>query len=494
MDAAVPRSSYGRFANTSLKRPQTLASFYYILYKFAGVSAHCYDANMPREHIHFIGIGGIGVSALARFYHTHGAIVSGSDLVRSEITDALKHEGIRIFIGRHTTANIARTVTRVVMTSAVKSDNPELREARQRRIPIQAYAQALADATEGYASIAVAGAHGKSTTTALTALVLIQGGLDPTVIVGTKLREFHPPAGGSNFRLGKSKYFIYEADEYRASFLNYHPTIAVVTNIDREHLDFYKNVRAIESAFLKFLTNLQPRGIAVLNRNDKRLHRIAMRLKRLRPDCRIIWYSRNDPAAAKIQKVLRIPGKHNISNALAAYAVGRTLHIPQSIIYRALGAYRGAWRRFDYQGVLFDAKVFADYAHHPTEIKATLQGTREKFPKSKIWCVFQPHHYERTRDLFPEFVKAFDECDELVLLDIYEVAGRERAAKQSDVSSEYLARAISRRGLPATYISNTTRLRLFLRTRLGEDCVLLMMGAGSIWETTKQLMTSGKGE
>ena len=448
------------------------------------------------EHIHCIGIGGIGVSALARLYQSRGWRVSGSDLARSEITDALTKEGIRVFIGKHNRKHILLSVTRVVYSVAVRRDNPELREARRRGIPAQTYAKALGELTRRYRTVAVAGAHGKSTTTALIALILARGGSDPTVIIGTKLREF----GDRNFRSGRSPWLVLEADEYRASFLNYTPAIAVITNIDREHLDFYRSIRAIEATFLKFLSRLAPNGTAVLNRDDHRLRRIGGRLARRRPDIRVIWYSLQSPAARRIATVIRIPGRHNVANALAAHAAGRTLKIPARMVLAAIHAYRGAWRRFDYQGLFAlrgtsgqsGAKVFADYAHHPTEIKATLQAAREKFPRRRIWCVFQPHHYERTHDLFGGFSRAFSDCDTLILLDIYEVAGRERKRKSPQVSSERLARAVSRNGTPAIYLANPQRLQPFLAKCLRASDILLMMGAGSIWKMTKDLLRPQK--
>lgn len=446
-----------------------------------------------KNNLHCIGIGGIGVSALARLYKARGWQVSGSDLARSEITDALKKEGIRVFIG-HRKSNLAPSVSKVVYTSAVRPNNPEIMEAKRRKIAALSYAQAVGELTREFKTIAIAGAHGKSTTTAMIALLLAKSGFNPTAIIGTKLREFK----NSNFRLGKSPYkaeppgfrpyFVLEADEYRASFLNYYPTIAVITNTDREHLDFYKNIRKIEATFLKFISGLKPNGIAVLNRDDPRLRRIAMRLRRLRRDLNIIWFSLRHPQAKKIKRILRIPGAHNVSNALAAYAVGRILRIPEKKILAALADYRGSWRRFDYQGRIFGAKVFADYAHHPTEIRATLAAAGEKFPRRRIVCVFQPHHYERTRDLFREFTRAFGRADAAVLLDIYEVAGREQNKKSQEVNSQKLAAAISRRGQICFYLHDPRQLKSFLEKRLGRGDILVMMGAGSIWEITKQLM------
>lgn len=440
--------------------------------------------------IHFIGIGGIGMSALARLYRSRGIRVSGSDIERSEITDALRREGIRVVIGPHRRASISPGATGVIRTSAVRDDNPEVREAKKRGLVARFYAEALGGITREYRSIAIAGAHGKSTTTALVALVLIRGGLDPSVVVGTKLREF----GDANFRRGRSagargqpNYLVFEADEYRDAFLNAWPAIAVITNIDREHLDFHRNLPAIERAFEKFLRRLSPGGAAILNRDSPNVRRVARRLRQSRRDIRIIWYSLRDPEARILRKTLLIPGEHNISNALAAFRVGTTLHIPRSTILKAVASYRGSWRRFDYQGKFLGANVFADYAHHPTEIKATLQAAREKFPKRRIVAVFQPHHYERLKHLFKEFAGAFRDADLALFLDVYEVAGREERQKRKNISSAALARAVAEQGTEAHHLGRTLT-RANLRPHLRSGDILLLMGAGSIWDMTKRLV------
>lgn len=434
-----------------------------------------------RKSVHFIGIGGIGISALARLYRSRGFRVSGSDMAGSEITAGLSKKGIAVKIGPHRASNIGRA-NRVIYTAAAKPSNPELREARRRGIETLDLGRAVGELTREYRTIAIAGAHGKSTTTALAALVLIDGGLDPTVQIGTILREF----GNTNSRVGRSDFLVLEADEYRDKFLEYSPALAVVTNIDREHLDFHPDIRAIESAFFRFLGRLRPGGTAILNFDDPRLRRMARRLRLARPDVSIVPYSIKAPAAREIKKIIRIPGAHNVSNAMAAYACGRALRIPRAKILSSIARYRGSWRRFERLGKFSGADFIADYAHHPTEIKATLLAARELYRKGRVWCVFQPHHYERMRKLFVEFSRAFDDCDALLLLDVYEVAGREHG-KAAGHNSEKLAIAVSRRGIPAAYIPDPSRLGPFLRQWLRPGDALLMMGAGSIWEITKKL-------
>ena len=433
--------------------------------------------------VHFIGIGGIGMSALARLYRARGVRVSGSDRERSELTDALRREGMRVIIGPHRAANVPARASEAIRTSAVRDDNPEVRAARRRKIPVQYYAEALGDITREYHSIAVAGAHGKSTTTALTALVLIRGKRDPTVIVGTKLREFRD----TNFRRGRSPYFVFEADEYRDAFLNSSPAVAVITNIDREHLDFHPTLRGNEAAFLKFLKRLPRGGVAILNRDNVSVRRVGARLHRARPDIRITWYSLRDPVATRLRPLLNIPGDHNLANALAAHTVGTTLHIPRSTIFSAIAAYRGSWRRFDERGKLWGADVIADYAHHPTELRATLKGARERFPKRRIVAVFQPHHYERLKHLFREFAGAFRDADLALFIDVYEVAGREEKRTSPNISSAALARAVAKQGTKAHYLGRAVT-RASIKPFLRSGDVLLLMGAGTIWNMTLRLL------
>ena len=430
-----------------------------------------------KAHIHFIGIGGIGLSSLAQYFLKKGYKVSGSDLSASETTRFLEKLGIKIFIGPHRRLNIPKAASRVIYSAAIKNDNPELREARRRKILVQSYSEALGEITKEYFTIAISGTHGKSTTTALVALILKAGGLDPTVVVGTKLREFK----NNNFRMGKSRYLVIEADEYRAAFYNYYPRIIVLTNIDEDHLDYYQNLKDIISAFGRYLLNLSPRGFLVLNKDDKNLSRLP--LKKLSQ--KIYYYSLSQKEASKIRKILKIPGQHNVSNALAAFTVGRILKIPSQTIFKALGRYRGSWRRFE---IIFKRPfiLISDYGHHPTEIKATLLAAREKFKDKNIWLVFQPHQYERTKKLFKRFVDAFCLCDHLILTEIFGVAGRE---KNKNISSRSLKKAIDKKypHFKTYFIKDYLQVLPFLENRLRSDDVLIVMGAGSIYNLVLKL-------
>jgi len=429
--------------------------------------------------VHFIGIGGIGVSALAKYYLKKGHKVTGSDLVSSEITKTLKKLGVKIFTGRHKAKNLPENADLVVFSPAVKPDNPELKEAKKLKIKSLSYPEALGELTKKYFTIAVSGTHGKSTTTAMIGLLLAKTGLDPTVIIGTKLKEF----GDSNCRVGKSQYLVIEADEHMASFLNYWPKIIVLTTIEADHLDYYKNLGNILKTFKKYIGHLPKDGVLIANGDDKNIyHIISTAVKN------VFWYSLKDRGGEKLRKILKVPGEYNISNALAALAVARALKIPDKTSFKALSEYRGSWRRFEITKILEPKPytLISDYAHHPTEIKATLKAAREKFPRKKIWCVFQPHQHQRTFYLFKYFVEVFRQApiDKLIITDIYDVAGREEIDIKKKVNSEKLVKAADRNSviyLPKEKIIN------YLKNNLEGGEVVMIMGAGDIYNLADYL-------
>ncbi len=470
--------------------------------------------------IHFIGIGGIGVSALARYYLSQGHEVSGSDLVKSEITEALKREGVTIRIGKHKISKIKNQTAKihiknqknypdiVIYSPAITPDNPELKFAR--KLQTISYPQALGELTKQYYTIAVCGTHGKSTTTSMIALTLIKAGFDPTVIVGTKLKEF----GNSNFRLGKSRYLVIEADEHMASFLNYWPQIIVLTRLEADHLDYYKNLNNIFKAFLEFIGHLPKGGTLIMNGDDVNISKIKNQKSKLH--IKNQKYSLKQIEANKLKKILKIPGIHNVSNALAVLAVARQLKIPDKITFQALSEYRGAWRRFEITNTnLCETKqihektrkiiIVSDYGHHPTEVLVTLQAAREKYPKKKIWCVFQPHQYQRTYYLFKDFVRALAQApvDKLIITDIYSVAGRESARIKKLVNSEKLVKAIieaekrglthrlTRKGRETIFIPEIRKIKEYLLANLHGGEVVVIMGAGDIYNLTKSFNYSG---
>jgi len=407
--------------------------------------------------IHFIGIGGIGVSALAQYYLAKGHEISGSDLVASEITDFLKEKGIEVIIG-NSAENIKQDFDLVIYSPAVKPDNPELLQATNYKLQTKSYPEALGELTKEYYTIAVAGAHGKSTTTAMIGLVLAKAGLDPTVIVGTKVKEF----GDSNFRAGNSKYLVIEACEYDSSFLHYLPKIIVVTNIDKEHLDYFKTFANVKKVFKDFMAKLPSDGFLVFNKTKK--------------------YPLKD--IKKIKSILKVPGMHNVFNALDALQVARILKIKEEIIFSALSEFAGTWRRFEIKQGRTGEKniiVISDYAHHPNEIKATLKTAREKYPNKIIWCIFQPHQRQRTFYLFNDFVKVFKNAkiDNIIITDIYDVAGRETKKISEEVSSEKLVKKIGKKNVIYLPMDN---LEKFIKKNIKQDDVLIIMGAGDIYK------------
>ena len=431
------------------------------------------------QFIHFVGIGGIGVSALAKYYLHRGVAVSGSDLKSSEITEELKNLGTEVYIGPHQRSNLPQDAKMVVYTAAAPKDNPELLEAKRRKIKTRSYAEAVGELTKKYKTIAVSGAHGKSTTTALTALILEEGYFDPTVIIGTKVKEF----GGSNFRKGSGAYLVLEADEWNKSFLNYSPHIAVVTNIDTEHLDTYKNVGAVEKTFREFLKKVPRQGAIVANADDPRLKQLAPKLKK-----RVVWYSLKDREASAVRRVLKVPGEHNVSNALAALRVGQILGVCQADILRALSRFSGTWRRFDFQGIRNGAYIFSDYGHHPQEIQATLTAARGHFPFRRIWCVYQPHQYQRLAYLWNDFTRAFDRADRICLLPVYNVAGRETKKAKVQVSSLRLSHELLRRGKNIRHLATFDEAKQHILAESRPGDVILVMGAGDIHALSKSLV------
>jgi UDP-N-acetylmuramate--alanine ligase len=424
--------------------------------------------------IHFIGIGGIGVSALAKYYLTKGYSVSGSDLVSSEITQTLKKSGAKIKIGKHKEVNLPKDAGLVIFSPAVRPDNPELKTARKLKIKSLIYPAALGKLTKEHFTIAVSGTHGKSTTTAMIGLLLTKAGLDPTVIVGTKLKEF----GNSNCKVGKSRFLVIEADEHFASFLNYWPKIIVLTALEADHLDYYKTLERMLKTFKRYVGRLPEKGILIANKDDKNIKTVIPATAK-----NIKYYSLKDKESGKLKKILRVPGEHNISNALAALTLARILKIPDRISFKALSEYKGSWRRFEIKKGKAGKKpitVISDYGHHPTEIELTLRAAREKYPKKKIWCLYQPHQYQRTYYLFNDFVRAFRKApvDRLILTDIYDVAGREEGRIKKKVNSEKLVKKINKADV--IYLPKR-KVVPYLKENMKRGEVLIIMGAGDIY-------------
>jgi len=447
--------------------------------------------NKETASVHFIGIGGIGMSALAQWFLSQNWAVSGSDVSESPITQKLAKMGVKVKIG-HKKDNLPDKTSLVVFNQAILKENPEYEETIRRKISIKSYPEIIGELTKKYKTISISGAHGKSSSTALASLSAIEANLDPTVIVGTLLKEFSSGAG--NFRPGKSEWLILEADEFGRAFLNYFPFAALITNIDKEHLDTYKDLSDIKKTFLKFFNNILPDGILVLNKDNKNLRSLSFEIKKLVSikELNLFWYSLNSPAARKIKKILQVKGWHNLSNATGVFTLLKAVGLKEQDILAGFKKYSGCWRRFELKGKFFDsgADIIDDYAHHPEEIKATLEMTRETYPQGKIFVVFQPHHQGRLTSLFSEFTKAFKNADNVFILDTYKVAGREKEKKEEKQmrTASDLALAIK-----AKYVKDPSSLPSLLKdTGIKKGDVIIMMGAGNINLFTEKLLNGVK--
>lgn len=449
------------------------------------------------KDIHFVGIGGIGMSGLAEVLLTMGCRVTGSDLKRSSVTERLRRRGAKIHFG-HRPENISRTNPPqvVVTSSAVAKGNPEVQDALRSGIPVISRGEMLAELMRLKYGIAVAGSHGKTTTTSLVAAVLDAGGFDPTLVIGGRVKSLR-----TNARLGKGDFLVAEADESDGSFLHLNPTIAVVTNIDREHMDHYRDFEELRSTFQAFVGKIPFYGTAVFCADHPETAKLAAQFSkrgvtyalRERADyqgTRIRtrgWGSEFDVKfrGEKLGRIrLRQPGLHNVLNSLAAIAVGRELGIRFSDIRKGLSNFRGIGRRLEiiHQG---DVMIVDDYGHHPVEMTTTIKALRSTIKKSRLWVLFQPHRYTRTKDLFSEFTKAFGEADEVVVTEIY--AASEEPIR--GVTGEALARAVKkeRRGRGVTFVPRVDEIADVVFSRLKKGDVVLTLGAGDIWKAGKEI-------
>ncbi len=447
-------------------------------------------------HIHFIGIGGISMSGLAEILLEEGFTVSGSDAKESPLTKKLASEGARIAYGQ-CAENITDDIDCVVYTAAINRSNPELIEAVARKIPMLTRAELLGQLMKNYdMPIAVSGTHGKTTTTSMISHILLEGDLDPTISVGGILKAI-----GGNIRVGNSETFITEACEYTNSFLHFFPKIAVILNIEEDHLDFFKDIEDIRHSFHQFAALLPSDGTLVINGDIQDYTEIYAGL-----DCHVVTYGSSadfDYSADNISYDenghvsfdlikygenaghirLSVTGDHNVSNALASIAVGELLNIPGETIRKGLLSFTGTDRRFEYKGEFNGVTVVDDYAHHPTEIAATLKAAKH-YPHNAVWCVFQPHTYTRTKAFFHEFAEALSHTDHLVLADIY-------AARETDtlgISSADLAEEARKLGTDTHYFPSFAEIEQFLRDNCRPGDLLITMGAGDVVNVGEDLL------
>lgn len=431
------------------------------------------------KKVHFIGIGGIGISAIARMMLKRGKTVSGSDRSPSIITDELKKLGGRIFIGQKA-SQVPKDTDLVIYTIAIPEDNPELARTKKLGIPAVTYPQTLGAISKDHFTIAVSGTHGKTTTTAMIGGIFKDAKKDPTVVVGSLIGKEK-----SNLIAGKSRYFIAEACEYKRSFLNLEPRIIVITNIDNDHLDYYKDLKDIQKAFSEFVSKLSGGDYLVTDAENPNIAPVVRKAK-----CQVVDFTKENIAGLK----LLVPGKHNVLNARAALAVARITGISKKTALKSLSSFNGTWRRFEFKGkTKSGALVYDDYGHHPTEIKATISAAREFMRKTKagprkLIVVFQPHLYSRTKILFKEFAESFDGADAVIFAPIY--AAREPNDKS--VSSATLAEAVSKRGINARAVDNFKEAEKLLSDFSSKECLILTMGAGDVYKVSESLLAGQK--
>jgi UDP-N-acetylmuramate--alanine ligase len=440
-----------------------------------------------------VGIGGIGMSGIAEVLLNLGYTISGSDLALSEVTRHLQQKGATVFQG-HAATQVQGTDV-VVTSAAIKPDNIEMVTARQLHIPVIPRAEMLAELMRMKYGVAVAGTHGKTTTTSLIATVLARGDLDPTVVIGGRLNSL-----GSNAQLGRGEYLVAEADESDGSFLLLSPTIGVVTTVDAEHLDFYVDLEAIKDAFVRFINKVPFYGCSVLCLDQPNIQSLLPRVTK-----RFVTYgltSQADYVARDIQFhgarsrfevfcsgtrlghfALNLPGVHNVYNALAAIAVGMELDVPLPTVAKALEEFSGIHRRFEIIGKRAGVTVVDDYGHHPEEIRQTLHAAKSVWPEERLIVVFQPHRYTRTLFLQQEFFTAFYEANALILLDIYAAA----ETPIPGVSSQLLYEGIKEHGhRDVHYLTERHQVVPFLRHCVREGDILLTLGAGDVWKVAQE--------
>lgn len=453
------------------------------------------DFNHP-AHIYFVGIGGISMSGLAEVLREAGFKVSGSDRQKSALTEALAAKGITIFYGQRE-SNITPDIDCAVFTSAIHPDNPEYIAVKESGIPSLTRAELLGQMMRNYRTpIAISGTHGKTTTTSMVSEIMLQADLDPTLSIGGILKTI-----GGNIRVGHSGYFVTEACEYTNSFLSFFPRIGLILNIEEDHLDFFKDIEDIRLSFRRFAKLLPEDGALIINGGIPGLSEITEGLS-----CRVITFgidAQNDYYPEEITYgdmgcptfslhatgngdrviTLSVPGEHNVLNALAALALADLLGIAPSVSAAALKAFQGSERRFEYKGSIGGVTIIDDYAHHPTEITATLKAA-QKYPHKTLWCVFQPHTYTRTKAFFEDFVKALSLADKVVLADIY-------AARETDtlgISSRTLMEELKKSGCECYYFPSFDEIENFLLQNCINGDLLITMGAGDVLKIGENLL------
>lgn len=415
--------------------------------------------------LHMIGIGGIGLSAVAQIMKKQGYKVSGSDEHESELTKRLEKEGITVKIG-HDAGNVSKQAETVGYSLAVPAHNVELKKAREEGMITKSYAELLGELTAQKNTIAIAGTHGKTTVTGMLTKILIDAGLDPTVVIGSKM----PDLDNQNFRVGKSNLMVIEACEYMETFLHFHPKYSIITNVEADHLDYYKNAGNYIKAFKKFAEKIPKEGFIVLGENVPAEIENAATCKTIR-------------ASGAERFSLKLIGSHNQENAELAYLAARALGAPEPLIRESLSRFQGTWRRLEHTGTIGKTHIYDDYGHHPTEIKVTLQALRAQHPSAKICCVFQPHQANRTRHFLADFARAFTDADHVIIPNIYTV--RDSQKDIDAISTDQLVAEIAKHH-PSVQNGNGLENTLKEMQKNATDYdIVIIMGAGDVTKLSR---------
>ncbi|MGD0784744.1 MAG: UDP-N-acetylmuramate--L-alanine ligase [Sedimentisphaerales bacterium] len=445
---------------------------------------------------HFIGIGGVGTSALAAILMKEKAIVSGSDMQSSVLTDRLSTGGAAVKIG-HAAANLPADLDGVVISAAVRDDNPELLEARRRKIMVYKYAQMLGLVMDRYKGVAISGTHGKSTTTGWLVYVLKKLGIEPNFVVGADITQFDASSG-----IGSSDIFIAEACEYDRSFLNFHPSVGIILNIEPDHLDYYSDIDEIIEAFGDFANGIRPDGVLIAGGEDANIAKLipaiqgrqiltfglkdsfdyyAKQIKYFPDHTEFTCFNKQREIGTATIKLL---GEHNVKNALAVLAAAEAMGVDGAQVLKVLGGFEGMDRRIMKKAEINGITVYDDYAHHPTEIKASLKAMRQMYDGRKIFCVFQPHQYSRTRFLLKDFADSFKLADMTIVPDIYFVRDTEKS--KNEVNSQMLVDQIIKKGSNAVFIDSLEKICEYLKTNVKSGDILMTMGAGNVWKVADE--------
>jgi UDP-N-acetylmuramate--alanine ligase len=427
------------------------------------------------RHIHFIGIGGSGISSIAHLALAHGLKVTGSDSADSAVIKALKKHGARIVIG-HKKENVNELTEIVVYTEAIdKNTNPEFLEAKRLDIPVLSYFEAIGEISKNKKTVAVIGTHGKTTTTAMLGQALISAGLNPTVIVGSLVKAFD----NTNIHIGHSEWFVVEGCEYRRSFMSLQPFGAVLLSCEPDHLDYYKDENDYVSAFTEFVKKIPKNGFLVYNSEDKNCRKVSVH-------CAGKLIPVDKTHADKLDLRLLVPGEFNRSNAAHAYAAAREVGAGAQAVIEALNSFQGTARRLEMRGEKNGVTVFDDYAHHPTEIKASLKALRQKYPKKKIVCVYQPHQYSRTLVIMDELRDSFKDADIVIIPNIY--AARDTAEDKKKISAQKLVEMISKKHPNAIWSRTFAGALSIVKKELKAGDILVIMGAGDIYKVADKFL------